>query len=143
MRWFEVISWNFLTAFLVNVYIKVTWVSVYHHSNVITHNTKMRRNKSSKHSKSKSKTIKCTGCGMIFHNLCHFRKHIQKTSICWNESQFSCDFCQYLGFDKLSLGRHIKSTPYCSFSNNQKRFWLANCLIIIRLQLSVINKIIW
>ena len=26
-----------------------------------------------------------------------------------------------IGFDKLSLGRHITSTPYCSFSNNQKR----------------------
>ena len=57
----------------------------------------------------------------LFNNLIHFRHHIQKTSICRSASSYSCEFCQYIGFDNLSLDRHIQLNKYCSFSNNQKK----------------------
>ena len=74
--------------------------------------------KSGKHKKrkcSKQTKLTCPKCGMIFFSVVHYKEHMKSSKICHSNNPFTCNFCDYIGFDPNGLNQHLVKNPLCAF----------------------------
>ena len=58
----------------------------------------------------KSKTYICPGCSTIYNSMTHFRDHIKNPG-CQKLLQYFCNICNFIGYNDVSLKRHLYSNP--------------------------------
>ena len=74
--------------------------------------------KSGKHKKRKcSKQIRltCPKYSMIFYLVGRYKDHMKSSKICHSNNSYTCNFCDYIGFDSHGLNKHLVKNPSCAF----------------------------
>ena len=52
---------------------------------------------------------------MIFYLVGHYKDHMKSSKICHSNNPFTCNFCDYIGFDSNGLNQHLVKNPSCAF----------------------------
>jgi len=75
----------------------------------------MKSGKYKKRKFSKQTRLTCPKCDMTFYSVGHYKDHMKSSKICRSNNPFTCNFCDYIGFDPNGLNQHLVKNPSCAF----------------------------
>ena len=75
----------------------------------------MKSRKSKKRKCTKQTSLTCPQCCMILYTVGHYKDHMKSSKICHSNNPFTCNFCDYIGFDPNGLNQHLIKNPSCAF----------------------------
>ena len=72
-----------------------------------------RRKQKTLNKKKCKKSYKCDACGSTFPIFKEYQKHVNDNFACKRILPYSCQFCQYVGYDQNGFQKHLHLKPSC------------------------------
>ena len=72
-----------------------------------------RRKQKLIHKKKSKRNYKCDACNSIFSTMKDYQNHVSDNLQCKICLPYSCQFCQYIGYEPYGFQKHLQCKPSC------------------------------